>query len=76
MADFKLTKGQRYQATLTLGWLESFAGNDLISGELERAGFGNVVVTGEGETRVAEGVWIGESTDVSLPHQVTDVRAV
>jgi hypothetical protein len=76
MATFTLEAGRRYRATLSLGWIEQFAGNDLIAAELARAGFGEVAVSGAGENRVAEGVWTRESQEVPLPEQVTELVAV
>lgn len=73
MTTYTLARGQRYRATLTLGWLEQIAGNDMIAGELARAGFEHIDVTGSGDTRVAEGTWTGESQEVKLPEQVTDL---
>ena len=76
MAQFTLTQGRRYRATLRLGWLESIAGNDRIAAELAKAGFGEVEVEGAGDTRIAQGVWTGESTDVKLPEQVAELVEV
>lgn len=76
MAEFSLGQGKRYRATLTLGWLEQIAGNDRIAAEMAKAGFANVEVEGEGETRVAQGVWTRESKEVSLPEQVTAIVEV
>jgi len=76
MYTFTLAQGKRYRATLTLSWLESFAGNDMVAGEFAKAGFTDVVVQGSGESRTAEGVWSGETMMVSLPGQVTDVVEV
>lgn len=73
MAKFTLATGKRYQATLTLGWLEQIASNEQIAGEFAKAGFGDVTVEGSGDTRIAEGVWTRESMEVSLPEQVSDV---
>jgi hypothetical protein len=73
MATFKLSKGQRYRATLMLGWLEQMAGNERIAAEFSKAGFEDVVVEGSGDSRVAEGVWRGESMMVALPEQVAEV---
>ncbi|MGQ0672338.1 MAG: hypothetical protein ACT4N2_05595 [Hyphomicrobium sp.] len=76
MPNFNLTRGQRYKATLTLGWVEQFAGNDLIAGELAKAGFADVAVEGSGETRVAEGTWTGDDQDIALPEQVTSLEVL
>ena len=76
MAQFTLIQGRRYRATLSLGWLEQFAGNDMIAAQLTGAGFGNVEVEGSGDTRVAVGSWNRESQDVPLPEQVVEVVEV
>ena len=76
MPEFTLGQGRRYRATLTLGWLEQIAGNDRIAAELAKAGFGDVVVQGDGETRVAQGVWTRESQEVALPEQVAELVEV
>lgn len=73
MAEFKLDQGKRYRASLTLGWLESFAGNDMVAAEFAKAGFTEVVVEGSGESRTAEGVWCRETMEVKLPEQVSEV---
>ena len=73
MAEFTLAQGKRYKATLTLGWLEQIASNDQIASEFANAGFGDVVVEGSGDTRIARGVWSRESMQVSLPDQVSEI---
>lgn len=76
MAEFTLGNGKRYRAELTLGWLESFAGNDMIAAEFAKAGFTDVQVEGTGESRTATGVWSRETMEVKLPDQVTGVVLV
>lgn len=76
MAEFTFGQGKRYRATLTLGWIEQIASNDMIAAEFAKAGFGEVVVQGEGETRLAQGTWTGASREVDLPGQVVDVVEV
>lgn len=73
MAKYTLGHGKSYKATLTLGWIEQIASNDQIAGEFAKAGFSDVVVEGSGETRIAQGVWSGESMQVSLPEQITEI---
>ena len=76
MPDFTLGQGRRYRATLTLGWLEQIAGNDRIAAELAKAGFSEINVQGDGETRIAHGVWTRESQAVALPEQVAELVEV
>ncbi len=68
-----LTSGQRYNAEISLGMLESLAGNDTIRNKLTDAGFTNVLVTGSGSNRRATGTWNGPTRAVELPKQVTRV---
>jgi hypothetical protein len=55
MAIYIVRKGRRYQATITLGLLQSVASNDLVADRFREAGFVEVEVTGSGRTRVAKG---------------------
>lgn len=73
MAEFTLGHGKTYKATLILGWIEQIASNDMIAAEFAKAGFGDVVVEGSGDTRIAQGVWSRESMQVSLPEQVSEI---
>jgi hypothetical protein len=71
---FQLRQGKRYEAVITLGWLEKFASNELLQGKLRAAGFSNVTVMGTGSTRHAEGTWGEPDQEVDLPSQVSGVK--
>lgn len=73
MAAFTVRQGKRYRATISLGWLERWAGNDTIAERLRTAGFSDVSVSGSGATRVAEAIWVGPDTTGEMPAQVTEV---
>lgn len=73
MAAFTVLQGRRYRATITLGWLERWAGNDVIIEKLRGAGFSDIVVTGSGGTRIAEAVWAGPDTSGEMPPQIIEV---
>lgn len=73
MAEFTVRQGRRYRATITLGWLERWAGNDVIVEKLRAAGFSEISVTGSGSTRTAEAVWGGADTTGEMPPQITAV---
>ena len=73
MATFTVQQGKRYRATITLGWLERWAGNETIAEKLRAAGFSEVSVPGSGGTRVAEALWAGPDADGDMPAQVTGV---
>ena len=73
MAVFTVRQGGRYRATLTLGWLERWASNDLIAEKLRAAGFSDITVAGSGWTRIAEASWPGPDTTAEMPSQITEV---
>ena len=67
---FTVHKGKRYQATITLNWFEQqVATNATIAGQLSQLGFTQVIVTGDGGTRQAVGLWNGPDTTSQIdPH--------
>lgn len=73
MGQYQLKKGRRYKASFKLSGLEQLASNDYIRDMLERAGFANVEVTGEGGVRYASGYWANEDLLGDLPEQVYEV---
>jgi len=76
MATFTVRQGRRYRATITLGWLERWAGNETIAGKLRDVGFAEVKVEGSGGTRQAEALWPGSDTTAEMPSQITEVIEV
>jgi hypothetical protein len=76
MATFTVEQGKRYRATLTLGFLERLAGNEVIADRMRAAGFSEVSVSGSGATRVAEATWAKPDTTGEMPAQVTEVIAI
>jgi hypothetical protein len=73
MAAFTVRQGKRYQASISLGMLERFAGNGIIAERLREAGFSDISVTGSGARRVAEAFWPGADTSAELPKQIRRV---
>jgi len=73
MAAFTVRQGKRYRATISLGWVERWAGNDTVAEKLRSAGFTDVSVSGSGGARVAEALWPGPDTTGELPAQITEV---
>lgn len=76
MSSFTVQQGKRYRATITLGWLERWADNEMIASRFRDAGFSDVRVTGTGNTRVAEGRWPGGDTSAQMPSQVSEVTEI
>jgi hypothetical protein len=62
MATITVQQGKRYRATITLGWLERWAGNETVAEKLRAAGFSEVSVSGSGGTRMAEALWAGPAS--------------
>ena len=73
MATFTVRQGKRYRATIVLGWLERWAGNETITGKLREAGFSEIKVEGSGGTRQAEALWPGPDTTAEMPSQIIEV---
>jgi hypothetical protein len=76
MGTFTVHRGRRYRATISLGLLESFAGNEVIADHLQNAGFADVSVSGGGATRVAEAVWPKEDATAEMPPQIRAVTEI
>jgi hypothetical protein len=73
MATFTVCEGKRYRTTITLGWLERWASNEMIAGKLREAGFADVKIEGSGGTRQAEALWPISDTTAEMPSQITAV---
>jgi hypothetical protein len=75
MASFTVRQGKRYRAILSLGFLERLASNEMVAKKLSEAGFTDVTVSGNGASRVAEGVWPAADATADMPPQVINVIA-
>lgn len=73
MADFTVQQGRRYRASILLGFFESLVSNETIAARLSEAGFSEVIVSGSGATRSAEGLWPQPDTTAPMPSQVASV---
>jgi hypothetical protein len=76
MAIYTVRKGRRYQATITLGLLQSVASNDMVADKFRDAGFLEVEVTGSGRTRVGQGLWPHDDASAEVPDEVTSVDEI
>jgi hypothetical protein len=74
--NFTLQRGKRYKSTITLGFVERIASNDIIADKFRAAGFTDVRVTGQGEIRHAEGVWNADDIKPTFPPQISDLSEV
>ena len=73
MPKFTVHKGKRYRAAISLGLLESLAGNDMVAQQIADAGFTEVEVKGRGREREAEALWPLDDATAEIPRQVSDI---
>jgi len=76
MTTFTVKRGRRYRATISLGLLESLAGNGTIAERLRVAGFAEVNVAGSGSIRHAEALWPNDDASAEMPSQVSSVAEI
>jgi hypothetical protein len=76
LPKFTVKRGRRYQATLSLGLLESFASNDMVADRLRAAGFSEVDVEGTGASRSARALWANDDATAEMPTQVLSVTEI
>jgi hypothetical protein len=73
MASFNMHQNMRYKAHIRLNFVERLASNAEIAERLRGAGFVDVIVSGSGGDRVAEGTWPLNDAVVELPSQIRSV---
>jgi hypothetical protein len=73
MASYTVRKGQRYRATLSLGWVERLASNEMVAERIGAVGFVDVEVMGEGGTRHVTVLWPLEDTTAEIPSQIISI---
>jgi len=76
MPRYTVHKGKRYQATVSLGLFQSVASNEMVADKFREVGFTDVVVTGSGHTRRAEGSWHHKSAAAEIPDEITEIREI
>lgn len=76
MSTFTVRRGHRYRAEISLGVLESLAGNEAVAARLRDAGFIDVSVAGAGRRRVAEGLWPNADASAAMPQQIIAVTEI
>jgi hypothetical protein len=52
------------------------ASNDMVADKFREVGFTDVVVTGSGGTRIAEGVWPHDDAAAEIPSEVSDISMI
>ena len=74
MAIYTVRKGQRYRATISLGWLQSAASNETVAGKFREVGFEEVKVWGSGRRRTGTALWPKEDAGAEIPDEITDIQ--
>ena len=72
MAKRIVRQGLRYRATISLGFVERLASNEMIAKKFVDLGFHDVEVTGQGATRKAEALWPLPDIEGEMPSQIVD----
>jgi hypothetical protein len=76
MPRYTVQRGKRYQAKIKLGLLQSVASNAMVADKFRDVGFTDVVVTGSGSTRLAEGVWPHDDASADIPDEVSNISMI
>lgn len=76
MEEFTVVKGKRYKAEIQLSGFEVMADNDKIANILSEAGFSNIDVTGEGDTREVQATWPGETVTGPIDRHIYNLAEV
>jgi len=74
MARFTVHQGKRYRATIQLSFVQSLASNEMVADKFREVGFTEIVVTGSGRTRLAQGSWLHAGTSADIPDEVDDIQ--
>jgi hypothetical protein len=73
MPKFTVHQGKRYRAQISLGLIESLAGNDTVARQIADAGFAEVEVTGDGREREATALWPLDDATAEIPLQIANI---
>jgi hypothetical protein len=76
MPTFTVQRGKRYQAILSLDWVERLASNEILAQKFRELGFSDVRVSGKGSTRSAEALWPAQAASAEIPAQIKSIKEV
>ena len=74
MPLYTVRKGQRYRATISLGWVQSVASNETVADKFRELGFEEVRVWGTGRRRMGTALWPKEDVSAEIPDEITDIQ--
>lgn len=76
MAIYTVRKGMRYRATITLGFVQRLASNEMVAVKFREAGFTDVEVSGAGRNRLGQALWPLEDASAEIPDEVISVSEI
>jgi len=76
MRRFTVEKDKRYEARITLGFVQRLATNEMVAGKFMEVGFTDVVVTGSGRTRHATGLWPHHNATAEIPTEIDHIHEI
>ena len=76
MPVFTVHQGKRYQATISLNWVERLASNELVAQKSRDLGFSDVQVLGRGSTRSVQALWPAQDASSEIPAQIKSIEEV
>ena len=76
MPRFTVHQGKRYRATILLGLFQSAASNDMVADKFREVGFTDVLVSGSGRTREAQGSWPHAEKSANIPDEIKEIHEI
>jgi hypothetical protein len=73
---FTAHQGKRYRATVSLGWIERLASNEIIAQKFRDLGFSDVQVVGRGNRRSVKALWSKEDATGEIPPRIKSIDEV
>ena len=74
--EYPLVHGKRYKADIQLSGFEVMASNEKITDMLSSAGFSDIEVTGQGDTREGIATWSGETQTAPMDRHLYNISEV
>ncbi len=74
MPLYTVRKGQRYRATISLGWVQSVSSNATVADKFREVGFEEVTVWGSGRRRTGTALWPKEDASAEIPDEIIDIQ--
>ena len=76
MPFFTVRQNKRYQATVSLNFVERLASNEMVGRKFRDLGFTEVQVTGKGRTRYVRALWPAKEASAEIPPQIRSIEEI